>query len=345
MRVLLGESLRSCNSLALASRASAVARVTTDDELRHACSWAVDRGLPLIPLGEGSNVVLAGDLDALVVRQESKGIEQLNDGAGQVKLRIAAGENWHALVRWTLQQGLYGLQNLALIPGKVGAAPIQNIGAYGVELASVVQAVHAVTVPDARPIVLSATDCEFGYRDSVFKHALQDKVVITALDLCLSQSPCVDIGYPALADFLAEKGVASPTPEDVFEAVVSIRRSKLPDPAVEPNAGSFFKNPLLDAQQAKELTRRFSSLPTYPQEDGRVKLPAAWLIDYCGWKGFRKDNIGIHPHHALVVVNYGNDSGACLLSLAREVAASVADTFGVKLAIEPRIYGWHDDRF
>ncbi len=345
MRVLSGESLRRYNSLSLASRASAFTQVTTDDELRQACSWAVERGLPLIPLGEGSNVVLAGDLDALVVRQRSKGIEQLNDGAGHVTLRIAAGENWHALVQWTLQQGLYGLENLALIPGTVGAAPIQNIGAYGVELASVVQAVHAVTVADARPVVLSAADCEFGYRDSVFKHTLLDKVVITALDLRLSRSPRVDISYPALSDFLLGRGLASPTPADVFDAVVSIRRSKLPDPAREPNAGSFFKNPLLDEQQAMELAQRFPGLPTYPQEDGRVKLPAAWLIDYCGWKGFRQDNIGIHPHHALVVVNYGNESGACLLSLAHKVAGSVAQTFGVKLAIEPRIYGETDDRF
>lgn len=339
MQILRGESLRPFNSLALQARAEALVRVGSQDELLAACRWARGSGLPLLPLGEGSNVVLAGDVAALVVRQETRGIEILQDSGDQVTLRVAAGENWHQLVQWTLRQGLYGLENLALIPGTVGAAPIQNIGAYGVELQSLLRAVHALTVASDKVVSLSHAECDFAYRDSVFKHGLRDQLVITAVDLQLSRTPLVHTDYPVLADFLEQAGQAAPTPRQVFDAVVSIRASKLPDPALQPNAGSFFKNPLVDAAQARDLAEQFPELPIYPQGDGRVKLPAAWLIDFCGWKGFREDNIGIHPEHALVIVNYGNDSGARLLSLASEVAATVADTFGIQLVIEPRIYG------
>jgi UDP-N-acetylmuramate dehydrogenase len=304
-----------------------------------AFGWADQQDLPVVPLGQGSNVVLARDLEALVVRQETRGIEIIDELGDRVTLRVAAGENWHALVQWTLRQGLYGLENLALIPGTVGAAPIQNIGAYGVELQSCLLQVHALAIADGRPHTLSNTDCEFGYRDSVFKQGLRDKLVITSADLRLSRVPELHTGYPALASALAQIDVRALTPQDVFDTVVNIRRSKLPDPAVEPNAGSFFKNPLVPAEQAQALMAKFTGLPGYPQEDGRVKLPAAWMIDHCGWKGYREGDIGIHPVHALVIVNYGNDNGEQLLSLASEVAATVADTFGIQLAIEPRVYG------
>jgi UDP-N-acetylmuramate dehydrogenase len=256
-----------------------------------------------------------------------------------VTLRVAAGEQWHQLVQWSLRHGLYGLENLALIPGTVGAAPIQNIGAYGVELAPLVQRVDCVAIDGARTQSLAATECRFGYRDSVFKHELQDQLVITHVTLDLSRRPDVHAAYPVLAQALAERGVDQPTPQAVFEAVVDIRRSKLPDPALVPNAGSFFKNPVLPVQQAQALAAIFPGLPQYPQPDGRVKLPAAWLIDYCGWKGYRAEGLGIHPEHALVIVNYGNNRGAQLLALAAAVARSVLDTFGVALEIEPRIYG------
>jgi len=266
-------------------------------------------------------------------------IEILDDAGDKVSLRIAAGENWHSLVQWTLQRGLYGLENLALIPGKVGAAPIQNIGAYGVELQSCLLRVHAVVIANGNPVTLSKADCKFGYRDSVFKQSLRDQLVITAVDLQLSRAPELHTAYPALAAFFEETGSAASTPQDVFDAVVSIRRSKLPDPAVEPNAGSFFKNPVVSAAQAEQLTRKFPGLPAYPQGDGRVKLAAAWMIDHCGWKGYRAEDVGIHPVHALVIVNYGNNSGERVLALAREVAATVVDRFAIQLAIEPRVYG------
>jgi UDP-N-acetylmuramate dehydrogenase len=339
MQFLRGESLQPYNTLSLRARAAALVRVGSDEELLAAFAWATEQDLPVVPLGQGSNVVLARDLDALVVRQDSRGIEIIEEVGDCVSIRVAAGENWHALVQWALLQGLYGLENLALIPGTVGAAPIQNVGAYGVELQSSLLHVHARSIADGRSHTLSNSDCEFGYRDSVFKQELRDKLVITAVDLQLSREPELHADYPALAAALAQADIAAPTPLDVFNTVVNIRRSKLPDLEVEPNAGSFFKNPLVTAEQAQDLIGRFPGLPGYPQEDGRVKLPAAWMIDHCGWKGYREDDIGIHRSHALVIVNYGNDNGEKLLSLASEVAATVADTFGIQLVIEPRVYG------
>ncbi len=339
MHVLHAESLQPYNTLALEGTAKALVRIGDDAQLTQALAWASSRGLAVIPLGEGSNVVIAGDLDAMVLRLDTRGIEVLEERGDAVTLRVAAGEQWHQLVQWSLRHGLYGLENLALIPGTVGAAPIQNIGAYGVELAPLVQRVDCVAIDGARTQSLAATECRFGYRDSVFKHELQDQLVITHVTLNLSRRPHVHTAYPVLAQALAERGVEQPTPQAVFDAVVEIRRSKLPDPAMVPNAGSFFKNPVLQAEQAQNLAARFAELPQYPQPDGRVKLPAAWLIDYCGWKGYRAEGLGIHPEHALVIVNYGNNRGAQLLALAAAVARSVLDTFGVALEIEPRIYG------
>ena len=339
MQILRDKDLRSYNSLALQASANALVAVDSERELLAAISWADEHDLSVLPLGEGSNVVFAGNLEALVVRQNNRGIDILQDNKGSVCLRIAAGESWHGLVQWTLQQGFYGLENLALIPGTVGAAPIQNIGAYGVELQSCLQYVHARTLSDGQDLALSRAECEFGYRDSVFKRELRDRVMITAVELQLSREPRVHAEYPALADALAHHRGSRLTPQAVFNAVVNIRRNKLPDPTVEPNAGSFFKNPLVSAQQAQELVNKFPALPSYPQADGQAKLAAAWMIEHCGWKGYREDDIGVHPDHALVLVNYGNKSGERLLSLASEIAATVADTFGLQLVIEPRVYG------
>jgi len=338
VQILRDKDLQPYNTLGLHARAGAFVSVDSERDLLAAISWAVQHGLSVLPLGEGSNVVLSGDLDALVLRQDTRGIDILRDSNNSVSLRVAAGENWHSLVQWTLQRGFYGLENLALIPGTVGAAPIQNIGAYGVELQSCLQRVHARTLAGGRELSLSRTDCEFGYRDSVFKRDLRDQVMITAVELQLSREPRLHTTYPALADALACDQGARITPQAVFDTVVKIRRSKLPDPAVEPNAGSFFKNPVVSAGQAQVLVEKFPGLPCYPQADGHAKLAAAWMIERCGWKGYREDDIGVHPDHALVLVNYGNNSGERLLSLASEIAVTVADTFGLQLVIEPRVY-------
>jgi len=339
MQPRLNAPLRGYNTLALPARAAAFVEVSSDAELAEALAWAGDRGLPVVPLGAGSNIVLAADLQALVIHQQSRGIQVLENDAEAVSLHIAAGENWHRLVGWCLERGYHGLENLALIPGTVGAAPIQNIGAYGVELRGSFLRLHAREIADGSAVVLDREACEFGYRDSVFKRAMKDRLVITAVDLRLSRSPQVDISYPSLSQYFREHPDIDPTPAAVFDAVVEIRGSRLPDPGREPNAGSVFKNPVISPGDAARLAESAPGCPQFPQPDGRVKVPAAWLIEQCGWKGVRRGDVGVHRQHALVLVNHGNGDGGQLLSLAREIARSVLATFGLELEMEPRIYG------
>lgn len=316
-----------------------MAVVESDAQLLEALAWARAEGRNVVPLGEGSNVVLAGDVGGLVVRQLTTGIQVLEEHDNHVLLRVGAGENWHSLVQWTLAQGYCGLENLALIPGTAGAAPIQNIGAYGVELESVFHNVNAVAIQTSEQVTLTRQECQFGYRDSIFKHSLRDQLFITSVDLRLYRNGAVSIGYPALSAQLESMGIAAATPVQVFDAVVAIRSSKLPDPKVQPNVGSFFKNPVVSAATAQSLAERFDTMPRYDQSGGRVKLSAAWMIDQCGWKGERRGDVGVHAQHALVLVNYASGDGAGILSLAAEIAGSVRDTFAVTLEIEPRVYG------
>ncbi|MEM9257052.1 MAG: UDP-N-acetylmuramate dehydrogenase [Pseudomonadota bacterium] len=327
------------NTLALPARARAVARIHDDAALQQSLRWAGEQGLSVVPMGEGSNVVLLGDLDCLIVRMENRGIEVTKRTDTTVTLRIAAGENWHGLVQWCLAHGYFGLENLALIPGSVGAAPIQNIGAYGVEVSSFLREVESRRIDDGSRVLLSASDCELAYRDSVFKHALRDQLVIYAVSLQLQRVPNPVTHYPALADHFRRQDVGCPTPQEVFDAVVAIRSAKLPDPTETPNVGSFFKNPLVEPGRADELRQAFPELPCYSGSDSQVKLSAAWMIDHCGWKGRRAGPAGVHCEHALVLVNHGGATGADVLALAADIAAGVQQTFGVQLDIEPRIYG------
>ncbi|MEM8662440.1 MAG: UDP-N-acetylmuramate dehydrogenase [Pseudomonadota bacterium] len=339
MHVLRNEPLAPLNTLALTSSADYLIHAISDDVVAAAIAFAKDHHLPIMPLGSGSNVVFAGDIERVVLHMSTRGIQIIEDGNSSVVLRIAAGENWHELVASSVQRGWYGLENLALIPGTVGAAPIQNIGAYGVELAPMVERVHCLEFESGQACSFDRKQCEFAYRDSVFKNALKDQFVITAVDLRLQREARVKTDYPALADHLQQGRLTEVTPQQVFDAVVAIRRSKLPDPEEVPNAGSFFKNPVVSASRAEELIRDFEGLPHYPQADGGVKLPAAWLIEHCGWKGHRRDDLGVHPEHALVLVNYGCNQVKSLLQLAREIADSVLDVFDIALEIEPRVYG------
>ncbi len=339
MRIRCAESLQDNNTLALPATATALADVESLQDLHQGLEWAASRRCTVIPLGEGSNVVFAGDLPGLALRIANRGIEVLESASDRVVLRVAAGENWHALVQWSSAQGYYGLENLALIPGTVGAAPIQNIGAYGVELSALLRSVHAVEIDSGQTRVLDAEDCEFAYRDSVFKGRLRDRLVITAVDLCLSRLPQVNTDYPTLAAYLDEQGILEPSPPQVLSAVTDIRRTRLPDPRLEPNAGSFFKNPVVGLERARELEEAFPGLPVYPYGAEQAKLPAAWLIEACGWKGHREGGVGVHPAHALVLVHYGGARGSDVLNLADRIATSVAERFSVQLQVEPRIYG------
>lgn len=331
-------NLQPLNTLAVPAFADWYVSVTKDTELREALLWARERSLPLLVLGGGSNLVLRDHFAGLVIHLRTQGKTCIAEDDQYVWLQVAAGENWHELVQYCLEQGFYGLENLSLIPGSVGAAPIQNIGAYGVEVCSLVHELTAMDVASGINVTFTRDACRFGYRDSVFKGELKDKYIITQVCFRLSKLPQLQLAYPALQQALANE--VPITAQRVSEAVMAIRRSKLPDPAEIPNVGSFFKNPLVSAAQYQQLLARYPDIPAYPQADGQVKLAAAWLIDRAGWRGRKHGNHGarVHSQQALVLTNPQRQGGQAVLDLAAAVAASVLETFAVSLEMEPRIY-------
>lgn len=331
--------LRRHNTLALPARAEFYGEIENLDQLEAARRFAQERRLPLTVLGEGSNVVLGERIAGLVVRLVNADLKVKPLDGRRVRLTVGAGHNWHRLVEHSLQQGWFGLENLALIPGTAGAAPIQNIGAYGVELERFLHGVHAVEVATGERVRFTAAECQLGYRDSVFKGRCRDRFIIHAVELELSAVAAPVLDYPALREDLDRHLSREPEPRDVFEAVCRIRRDKLPDPAGTPNAGSFFKNPIVSADAARRLLRRYPDLATFPAGEDRVKLAAAWLIDRAGWKGVVRGEVGIHDRQALVLFNRGQARAGELLALARDIAASVRERFGVELEMEPRCYG------
>lgn len=331
-----GASLAGLNSFRVDARATQLAEPDQVAALPALFASARAQALPWLVLGEGSNVLFVDDFAGLVVRPHIAGLDILADDGDRVRLRAGAGENWHRLVEWTLEQGLTGLENLALIPGSVGAAPVQNIGAYGVELDSRLAAVEAFDIEHGQLFRLGAEECAFGYRDSRFKREA-GRWLISAIELDLSRrfEPVLD--YAGLREELSARAVSDPTPRDVFDAVCAIRRRKLPDPALIGNAGSFFKNPLVPDAQAAFIADHHPDLPQWPAGDGRTKLSAAWLIDQAGLKGLRVGDAGISERHALVLVNHGQASGRELWDLATRVRDTVEARFGVTLEAEPRI--------
>ena len=321
------------NTFRLRAQARAYFALNTLDDLQSIRTGRQFVDGPRLVLGGGSNVVFTGDFPGLVLHMYLRGIDIIGDTDDAVLVRAAAGESWHGLVLWSLAQGLGGLENLSLIPGTVGAAPIQNIGAYGAELK---QVLHSVTVFDWATGVfstLSAAECEFGYRDSIFKHALKDSCVIVDVVLALPKHWQANLQYAELAR--AMQSVPNPTAQQISDAVCAIRRSKLPDPAQLGNAGSFFKNPVVSKAAFKILKARFADIVNFEQADGAVKLAAGWLIDQCGWKGRRLGAVGVYEKQALVLVNHGGASGAQVLALARQIQDDVMGRFGVVLEPEP----------
>jgi UDP-N-acetylmuramate dehydrogenase len=329
--------LQPFNTLAVPARAGHFVTLDNPAQTTELLSLAGEKGLPVRVLGGGSNIVLGDNPGGLWVHQCSAGRRVLERGPETVLLEVAAGENWHSLVEWTLANKLYGLENLALIPGTVGAAPIQNVGAYGVELAQRIEAVVGRRLPDGAALQFTCEECEFGYRDSIFKRALKDRVLIEKVVLRLSLRPDPVTHYPSLAQTLEQAGIAQATPDDVFAAVVSIRRSKLPDPAVEPNAGSFFKNPVISVNRLNALLRDYPQLPSYPQASGEVKIPAAWLIDACGYRQ-REAAVQVHRQHALVIVNPARRPGPEIMRFAQDIASTVHRRFEIELEREPSWY-------
>lgn len=293
---------------------------------------------PLKILGGGSNILITQDQDAYILKNEIKGIEIIDEDADEVLVKVGAGENWHNLVMWTISQGLGGIENLALIPGCVGAAPMQNIGAYGVEQESVFHSLKAIDLEEGTSKLFFREDCHFGYRESIFKNELKGKYIITHVNYIFSKSHVLNTSYGAINSKLEDKGITSPTISDVAEAVIEIRQSKLPDPKVIPNTGSFFKNPIVPISLFNKIKEEYPSIPSYPINESTVKIPAAWLIEKAGFKGQQKGDAGTHKSHALVLVNYGSASGDDMLDFAKDIQTGVESMFGVKLVPEVNIW-------
>jgi UDP-N-acetylmuramate dehydrogenase len=327
-------SLRPYNTFGIEVHAEAFAEVhSTDDLLR----ILFHNTLPVFILGGGSNLLFTQDIEGLVLKNNIKGIEIVEENSKNALIAIGGGEEWHPFVRWTIEQGLGGLENLSLIPGTVGAAPIQNIGAYGVELKDCFVHLEAVNLQTLHVEIFSHKDCAFGYRNSIFKHSAKGKYIITKVVLRLSKQPILRSDYGDLQQVLKDAGIQQPTIEDLSNAVIQIRQSKLPNPKELGNAGSFFKNPEISIAHYTTLKEKFETMPSYPISPTMVKVPAGWLIEQCGWKGKRIGNCGSHSKQALVLVNYGNATGDEIEQLAYAIIDSVEEKFAIRLSVEVNI--------
>ncbi|WP_409028865.1 UDP-N-acetylmuramate dehydrogenase [Gracilimonas sediminicola] len=329
-------NLSDYNTMGIAAKARYFCSVQSVEELQSLLADSRFQDTPRFMMGGGSNVLFISDFKGLVIHVDIKGVSIDREDEGEVILNVGAGENWHELVVHCVEKGWGGIENLSLIPGSVGAAPIQNIGAYGVELEEVFESLEAVEIKTGELKSFTKEECRFGYRDSIFKNELKGLFVIKGVKLRLQKLPKVNTSYRALSEKLEEKGMKSPSIKDISEAVIEIRKSKLPDPAEIGNTGSFFKNPVITKKQFEELQSQFPDIPSYPAGE-KVKVPAAWLIDQCGWKGKRFGDAGVHKMQALVIVNYGNATGEEIWNLAQKIQVSVKDRFGVSLAPEVNI--------
>lgn len=309
-------------------------RIDDIEELKLAAQFLEN---PLI-LGGGSNVLPIGDIHRNVLRIELGGLEIVKEEDNASYVRVAAGEGWHDIVMWSLNNGLGGIENLSLIPGTMGAAPIQNIGAYGVELESVFDSLEAIEIGTGKMQRFDKETCRFGYRDSIFKHEAKGKFVITAVTMKLSANSPVNVSYGAIQDVLQQRSITTPTHRDVSDAVISIRQSKLPDPKVIGNAGSFFKNPILTKTDFSAIQSQHPHIPHYAEGEEHVKIPAGWLIEQAGWKGKRMGHVGSYEKQALVLVNHGGGSGEEVWALAEAIIGSVREQFGVEL--HPEVNLW-----
>lgn len=330
-------SLHSFNTFHIDSVTRYFTEVNSIEKLRDLITSGKLDENPLLVLGAGSNLLFTSNYKGTVVHLINRGIEIISRSEDTVVVKASAGENWHEFVIYCVNQGFGGLENLSLIPGNVGSCPIQNIGAYGVEVKDSFQSLEAIDLKTGELLVFSKAECCFGYRDSVFKRNLKGKFAIWSVTFELKLNPVVRFEYGAIKQELSAMGIENPTISDVSKAVCGIRQSKLPDPKLLGNAGSFFKNPTIDEKFAEKLVESFPKMVSYPLGDNKVKLAAGWLIEQCGWKGFRDGDAGVHEKQALVLVNYGNATGSNILTLAHRIQNSVYERFGVKLEMEVNI--------
>lgn len=293
---------------------------------------------PVKIIGGGSNILITKDQDAYILKNEIKGISIIDEDEDEVLVNVGAGESWHNLVMWAISHNLAGIENLALIPGCVGAAPMQNIGAYGVEQDSVFHSLKAIDLSEGTTKVFFREDCKFGYRESIFKNEVKGKYIITHVNYILSKDHQINTSYGAINTKLTEQGISKPTISDVAHAVIAIRQSKLPDPKVIPNTGSFFKNPIVKREELVRLKSSYPEIVMYDVDDNHVKIPAAWLIQHAGFKGQREGDAGTHKSHALVLVNYGTASGNEMISFAQKIQNGVEAKFGIRLVPEVNVW-------
>ncbi len=328
-------SLLHLNTFGVEAHAHAYLKLTDAAQLQAICSDERLSALPRLILGGGSNLLLTSDFAGLVIHMDLHGIDVVAEDDKATYVRVAAGENWHQFVLWTLAHGYAGLENLSLIPGSAGAAPIQNIGAYGVEVKDLIHNVTFFDFASGDIVTLDNAQCAFAYRDSIFKHALRDRAVILDVTFALPKAWQANTRYADVAQELQARAIAKPSARDISDAVIAIRQRKLPDPAVIGNAGSFFKNPLVTAAKRDGLLQQHPQLVSYAQADGSYKLAAGWLIDQCGWKGRSLGAAGVYEKQALVLVNRGGASGADIWKLAQAIQKDVLDRFDVELEPEP----------
>lgn len=336
MNIKENVSLRSYNTFGIDVCAKYAVTITDEDQIKELIGTDIYRNNKTMILGGGSNVLFTGNFDGLLIRNEITGRKVEEETEDHVIVKFGAGENWHEAVLFAVQQGWGGIENMSLIPGTVGAAPMQNIGAYGVEIKETFLSLDAVDLESGDKRQFEKDECGFGYRQSIFKTTHKNRFFITAVRLMLSKSAQINTGYGAIRQTLAEMEVHQPSIRDVSDAVIRIRRSKLPDPAEIGNAGSFFKNPVISKERFSHLKEQFPSIVGYPTEEG-VKVPAGWLIEHAGWKGKKTGNIGVHKDQALVLVNYGGGKGEEIYQLSEDILQSVHAKYGIDLEREVNI--------
>ncbi len=331
-------SLKAFNTFGLDVKANQYAPFSSVSELIQLLQNPEITTENILVLGGGSNILFTRDFDGTVLHNQIKGIEIIAETDEYALLKAGGGEVWHDLVLYTIAQNLGGMENLSLIPGTVGAAPLQNIGAYGVELKDVFQSLEAVHIKTGAVKIFKSEDCGFGYRESVFKKELKGQYIVTHVTFQLAKKPVFNTSYGAIQSTLEAMGVTEITLQGLSDAVCHIRRSKLPNPAEIGNAGSFFKNPEINPTEFNRLKTAHPDIPSYPAPHGNIKIPAGWLIEQAGWKGKKFENYGVHKDQALVLVNYGGAQGNQIKNLAYEIISSVEEKFGIKLHPEVNIF-------
>lgn len=327
-------SLKPYNTFAIEAKAKYFTDVFSISQLKNALQFAKENNFQFKIISGGSNVLFVEQEYEFIIHILIGGIEKTFESEYEIHYKVGAGVKWHTFVKYCVNKGLGGIENLSLIPGSVGASPMQNIGAYGVEIKDVFKSLTALEISTGQLKIFSLNDCKFGYRESVFKNELKNKFIIIDVTYKLLKIPKFNISYGALSGLLEKKELSVST---ISDAVISIRQSKLPDPSVIGNAGSFFKNPEVSNERFNKLKEKYPEIPSYNLENGNVKIPAGWLIETCDWKGFRKNDAGCHKHQALVLVNYGSATGNEILDLSDEIVSSVKQKFGIELQKEVNI--------